>query len=120
MKYMILLYGNPAAEPAYGTAEFEKMMAEFAAVSAKLVADGVLDSGEGLQGVETATSLRIRGGKVETMDGPFAETKEHLGGYYVVDVPDLDAALRYAKIMPPAHWGTVEVRPLMDYNPAGK
>lgn len=119
MKYMILLYGSPANEPAYGTPEFGKMMADFGAVSARLVADGVLDSGEGLQGIETATSLRIRGGKVETMDGPFATTKEHLGGYYVIDVPDLDAALRYAAMMPPAHWGTVEVRPLMNYNPAG-
>ena len=119
MKYMILLYGNPAVEPAYGTPEFGKMMADFGDISAKMVTDGVLDSGEGLQGVETATSLRIRGGKVETMDGPFAETKEHLGGYYVINVPDLDAALLYAEMMPPAHWGTVEVRPLMDYNPAG-
>ena len=120
MKYMILLYGDPAVEPAYGTPAFDTMMAGFAAASEKLNADGVLDSGEGLQGVETATTLRIRGGKVETMDGPFAETKEHLGGYYVIDVPDLDAALRYAELMPVAEWGTVEVRPLMDYNPAGK
>lgn len=120
MKYMILLYSNPAADPAYGTPEFNKMMADFGAVSAKLVADGVLDGGEGLQGIETARSLRIRAGKVETMDGPFADTKEHLGGYYLIDVPDMDTALRYAAIMPPAHWGTVEVRPLMNYNPAGK
>jgi hypothetical protein len=119
MKYMILLYGAPAAEPAYGTPAFDQMMADFAVVSQTLVADGVMDSGEGLQGVETATSLRLRGGKVETMDGPFAETKEHLGGYYVINVPDLDTALRYAAIMPVAAWGTVEVRPLMDYNPAG-
>ena len=81
--------------------------------------DGVLRSGEGLQGVETATSLRIKSGKVETMDGPFAETREHLGGYYVIDVPDLDAALTYAALIPSAHFGTIEVRPLMDYNPAG-
>jgi hypothetical protein len=81
-------------------------------------ADGVLRSGEGLQGVETATCLRIKSGKVETMDGPFAETREHLGGYYVIDVPDLDAALTYAALIPSAHFGTIEVRPLMDYNPA--
>jgi hypothetical protein len=55
---------------------------------------------------------------VETMDGPFAETREHLGGYYIVDVPDLDAALHYAALIPSAHYGTIEVRPLMDYNPA--
>jgi hypothetical protein len=84
-----------------------------------LKADGVLVAGEGLQGVETATSLRIKAGKVETMDGPFAETKEHLGGYYVIDVPDLDSALRYAAMIPSAHFGTIEVRPLMSYNPAG-
>ncbi|WP_374221344.1 YciI family protein [Variovorax sp. E3] len=53
------------------------------------------------------------------MDGPFAETKEHLGGYYVIDVADLDVALKYAQAVPSASFGTVEVRPLMDYNPAG-
>ena len=53
------------------------------------------------------------------MDGPFATTKEHLGGFYVIDVPDLDAALKYAAMIPSALYGTVEVRPLMDYNPAG-
>lgn len=58
--------------------------------------------GEGLQGIETATSLRITSGKVKTMDGPFAETREHLGGYYVIDVPDLDIALRYAAMIPGA------------------
>ena len=58
--------------------------------------------GEGLQGVETATSLRVRGGKVETMDGPFAETKEHLGGYYLIDVPDLDAPCATPRMIPSA------------------
>jgi hypothetical protein len=72
-----------------------------------------------LQGIETATSLRMKSGKVETMDCPFAETREHLGGYYIVDVPDLDAALKYAALLPSANFGTIEVRPLMDYNPAG-
>jgi hypothetical protein len=119
MQYMILIYGEPALEPGYGTPEFEQMMAAFGKVSETLNSDGVLRGGEGLQGIETATSLRIRGGKVETMDGPFAETREHLGGYYIVDVPNLDAALKYAAMIPVAEWGTIEVRPLMDYNPAG-
>ena len=96
------------------------MMAQFSAFNEKAGADGVLRGGEGLQGANTATSLKLRGGKVETMDGPFAETREHLGGYYVLDVPDLDAALRYAAMIPAAGFGTIEVRPLMDYNPAGK
>jgi hypothetical protein len=77
-----------------------------------------LRGGEALKGIETATSVRMRGGQVETMDGPFAETREHLGGYYVLEVPDLDAALRYAALIPAAQFGTIEVRPLMDYNPA--
>ena len=117
MQYMLLIYNDPAKEPAYGTPEFEAMMGGFFAVNEKMKADGVLRSGEGLQGVETATSLRIKSGKVETMDGPFAETREHLGGYYVIDVPDLDAALSYAALIPSADFGTIEVRPLMDYNP---
>ena len=119
MQYMLLMYNDPALEPAYGSPEFKEMMAGFFAANERMNADGVLRSGEGLQGVETATSLRIKAGKVETMDGPFAETREHLGGYYVIDVANLDAALTYAAIIPSAHFGTVEVRPLMDYNPAG-
>jgi hypothetical protein len=119
MKYMLLIYNNPAEEPTYGTPEFDAMMRGFFAANEKMQADGVLTGGEGLQGIETATSLRIKSGKVETMDGPFAETREHLGGYYVLDVPDLDAALKYAALLPSANFGTIEVRPLMDYNPAG-
>lgn len=119
MQYMLLIYSDPALEPAYGTPEFKEMMAGYFSLNEKMKADGTLRGGEGLQGVETATSLRLRGGKVETMDGPFATTKEHLGGYFIVDVPDLDAALNYAALIPSASYGTVEVRPLMDYNPAG-
>jgi hypothetical protein len=118
MNYMILIYGEPAKEPTYGTPEFAEMMKGYFTLNERMKADGVLRGGEGLQGVETATSVRVRGGKVETMDGPFAETREHLGGYYVIDVPDLDAALKYAAEVPAALYGTIEVRPLMDYNPA--
>jgi hypothetical protein len=118
MNYMLLIYSDPAMDPAYGTPEFAAMMKGFFDMNTAMKADGVLRGGEGLQGVETATSLRLRGGRTETMDGPFAETREHLGGYYIVDVPDLDAALRYAAMIPAAQWGTIEVRPLMDYNPA--
>ncbi len=117
MQYMLLIYSDPSAEPTYGSPEFQAMLAEFSAFNKKANADGVLRSGEGLQGINTATSLRLRGGKAETMDGPFAETREHLGGYYVVDVPDLDTALRFAALIPAAKFGTIEVRPLMNYNP---
>lgn len=119
MKYMLLLYAAPDREPAYGTPEFDQMMEGFAATSETYKNDGILVDGEGLQGSETATSIRVKNGKVETMDGPFAETREHLGGYYVIDVPDLDTALKYAAMIPVVNFGTIEVRPLMDYNPAG-
>ncbi len=119
MQYMLLIYSDPAREPKYGTPEFEDLMKGYFDVNEKIKADGAMVSGEGLKGTDTATSLRIKSGKVETMDGPFAETREYLGGYYVVDVPDLDAALKYAALIPSAAFGTIEVRPLMDYNPAG-
>lgn len=119
MKYMFLIYNDPTQQPAYGSAEFEEMMGGFFAANEKMKADGVLVDGESLQGTEAATSLRIKSGKVETMDGPFAETREYLGGYYIVDVEDLDAALKYAALIPSAKFGTIEVRPLMNYNPAG-
>jgi hypothetical protein len=98
MQYMILIYGDPTREPAYGSKEFDAMMGGYFMLNEKMKADGVLKA-------------------VETMDGPFAETKEHLGGYYVIDVPDLDTALKYAAAVPAVAYGTVEVRPLMDYNP---
>ncbi|MDC5706187.1 YciI family protein [Vibrio europaeus] len=118
MKYMLLLYAAPDKEPAFGTPEFDKMMEDFALTSEMFEKNGVLVGGEGLEGVETATSLRIHSGKVETMDGPFAETRENLGGYYIVDVPDLDAALKCAAIIPVAKFGTIEVRPLLNYSEA--
>lgn len=119
MNYMILIYGDPTLEPAYGSPEFNEMMAGYTVLNRKMQADGVIRSGDGLQGIETAKSVRLRAGKVETMDGPFAETREHLGGYYIIDVPDMDTALSYAALVPAAQFGTVEVRPVMNFNPAG-
>ncbi|EGF90129.1 YCII-related domain protein [Asticcacaulis biprosthecium C19] len=115
MKYMTLIYSDPSLEPAYGTAEFETMMQGYGMLNEALKTAGVYVAGDGLQDVETATSVRVRGGKTETMDGPFAETKERLGGYYIIDCADLDEALRFAAMIPSAAYGTVEVRPLADY-----
>jgi hypothetical protein len=89
------------------------MMQGYFAFTAFLKEKGAFKGGDGLQPIETATSLRLRGGKVEIMDGPFAETKEHLGGYYLMEVPDLDTALKYAAMIPAAAHGTVELRPVM-------
>ncbi len=116
MQYMLLIYTDPALEPKYGTPEFGAMMAGYNAATAAMRSAGCMVSGDGLQGLHTATSLRLKDGKPETMDGPFAETKEYLGGYYVIDVPDLDAALKYAAMIPSAGYGTVELRPIMVYS----
>jgi len=115
MQYMALIYSDPAAGPAYGTPEFKQMMDGYFAFTAELKAKGGFIAGEGLKPVETATSVRLRGGKTETMDGPFAETKEHLGGFYLFDAPDLDTAIKIAAMIPTVAWGTVELRPVMTW-----
>ena len=113
MKYMILIYNDPALEPAYGSEAFEKMMGDYFAVNDAMGKAGILISGDGLQDVDTATTIRLKDGKIETMDGPFAETKERLGGYYIVDCTDLDQALHFAAMIPLV--GSLEVRPLATY-----
>ncbi|MCU0828150.1 MAG: YciI family protein [Tabrizicola sp.] len=115
MKYMLTLYAAPEAEPAYGTPEFDAMMGEYFGLEEKMKDTATFLAGEGLQPVQTATTLRKRDGRVETMDGPFAETREHLGGFYLIEAPDLDAALRFAAEIPAARYGSVEVRPVMEY-----
>jgi hypothetical protein len=115
MQYLALIYAAPENAPRYGSPEFAKMLADYTALTAAMKAEGIFVAGDGLKPVDTATSVRLRGGKAETMDGPFAETKEHLGGYYLIDVPDLDAALKFAARIPTAAYGTIEVRPVMGH-----
>ncbi|MBM1219259.1 YciI family protein [Ponticoccus sp. SC2-23] len=122
MQYMCLIYSPPPPadqpDPEPGTPEFEAYMKPWNDFSEKLVADSVMVGGEALMPVEMATSVRVRGGKTETMDGPFAETKEQLGGYYIIDCKTLDDAIRYAAMIPVADFGTIEVRPVMDLSAA--
>ncbi|PZQ99398.1 MAG: hypothetical protein DI533_01575 [Cereibacter sphaeroides] len=113
MKYLALIYVDPAMAPAYGSTDHNKMYGDYIKLTELLKADRVWLAGEGLQPVETATSIRLRGGKAETMDGPFAETKERLAGFYLLDCVDLDRALHYAAMIPSAAHGTIEVRPVM-------
>lgn len=115
MKYMLTLYAAPGAEPAPGTPEFDAMMGEYMTLGEGMPGVATFLAGEGLLPVETATTLRKRSGKVETIDGPFAETREHLGGFYLIEAKDLDAALRFAAEIPAARYGSVEVRPVMEY-----
>lgn len=116
MRYMALIYHapNPEPDPEPGTPEFDAMMEPWNKANEAFIAADVMGGGDALMPVETATTLRIRGGKTETMDGPFAETKEQLGGYYILNCKDLDEALHYAAMIPVHEFGTVEVRPIMD------
>lgn len=118
MKYMCLIYSPPMDnEPTQpGTPEFEAMMEPWMKFNDMVEKAGVNLGGDALMPVETATTVRVRGGKTETMDGPFAETKEQLGGYYIFECKDLDEALSYAGQIPVHEYGSVEVRPIMDFD----
>ena len=116
MKYMLLLTSNPADEPGPTDDSFGAYMGEWAAYSEALVEAGAMVSGEALHGAETASTVQVRDGKRIVTDGPFIESKEVIGGYYVIDVADLDAALEWAARIPNAHFGTVEVRPVMEFD----
>ena len=114
MKYAFLLYSDPEQAPAWDSPEMMAEMQQWFGFTEELQGAGAMLAGEALQGTETATSVRVRNGSTVTSDGPFAETKEVLGGFYLVDVEDLDAAIAWAEKIPNIGYGTVEIRPLMD------
>jgi hypothetical protein len=115
MKFLAIIYNDEAN---YAGATPEQIGAAFAAHGALMEAStkaGAFVAGEGLQPVATATTLRVRDGERLLTDGPYAETKEQLGGFYLFDCKDLDEALNWAEQIPEAKFGAVEVRPVMDY-----
>jgi hypothetical protein len=112
MQYLLLIYGNEVAMEAVTEANSGKMLAAYGAYSEAMVKAGVMVGGNRLRPTSTATTVRAPGGKTQVLDGPYAETKEQLGGYYLIDVPDLDAALSWAERCPGAATGTIEVRPI--------
>jgi len=115
MKYMLLIYGNEAAMQAARQAERaekNQMMAAYGAYTEALKKAGVLLGGDALDSSTTATTVRVANGKSQVLNGPYAETREQLAGYYLIDVPDLDSALSWAARCPSASQGVVEVRPL--------
>lgn len=116
MQYILLIYGAEGAEPNPDSPEFGPWMARWGEVTETFQKDGVFVGGDALQPIATATSVKLREGKIETMDGPFAETKEQLGGYYILDCADLDQAVKYAAMLPVAEYGTIEVRPIMVFD----
>jgi hypothetical protein len=112
MQYILLIYGNEAAMQSATESQVAQMVAAYGAYSEALKKAGVIVGGERLKPVSSATTVRVTGGKTEVLNGPYAETKEQLGGYYLIDVPDLDAALSWAARCPGASAGTIEVRPI--------
>lgn len=116
MKYMALIYTAPNSAPEYGSPEFFPFMQRYTEAGERFQKDGVLVSTEALEDANTATTIRVRSGKTETMDGPFAESKEQLGGFYIFDCATLDDAIRYAAMIPGASVGAVEIRPIVDFS----
>lgn len=114
MKYMLLLHSNPADGPAADSPEAAEEMQRWFAYTNALTQAGAYVSGDALHGTDTATTVRVRDGSRVVTDGPFIESKEALGGYYIVDVTDLDAAIDWAAQIPNVTIGTVEVRPIME------
>jgi hypothetical protein len=111
MKYMLLVYLD---EQALSETEREHCYVESAELTQQLNSRGQYLDASPLHPISTATSVRVRDGKRLVTDGPFAETREQLGGYYLVDASDLDEAIRIAERVPPARYGTVEIRPVME------
>ena len=118
MRYAILIYdentANPSPEPP-DPAVMSDILGQYNAYTTMLRETGAYVAGEALQPVTTATTLRQQDGQTITTDGPFAETKEGLGGFYLIEAPDLDAALKLAEQCPGIRYGSIEVRPIVDF-----
>jgi len=116
MRYLCLIYDEEKKVGAMSKSESDAFMGEYFAFTDGIKKSGHYLGGEALEPVQTATTVRIRNGKVSTTDGPFAETKEQLGGYYIINARDLNDAIQVASKIPSARLGTVEVRPIMEFN----
>jgi hypothetical protein len=112
MQYLLLIYGNEAGMQSASKADMEQMVAAYGAYTEALKKAGVLAGANRLKPTSSASTVRVADGKSKVLDGPYAETKEQLAGYYMIDVPDLDAALSWAARCPGASFGAIEVRPV--------
>jgi hypothetical protein len=116
MQYLCLIYDNEAQWKAMPEAEGKQFSADYQTFTKSIVASGHFKAGEALQPTSTATTVRVRHGKTTTTDGPFAETREQLGGFYLIEAKDLDEATAIAARIPSAKSGSIEVRPIMKTN----
>ena len=112
MQYLLMIYANEAEYAKLDPATGQKMLAEYGAFTQSIIQSGNFKAGDRLQPTATATTVRVKDGKVMTTDGPFAETREQLGGYYLIDAKDLDEAVGIAAKVPTAKHGSIEVRPV--------
>ncbi|MCC6131267.1 MAG: YciI family protein [Acidobacteria bacterium] len=120
MKYLLMIYDEESRWQQLSEAEREATLGEYFQLSRDLAAAGKLRGGEELEPVSSASTLRVRGGRTLVSDGPFAEAREQLGGFYLVDAVDLDDAIAVAARIPAARTGAVEVRPVVTHEmPAG-
>ena len=116
MQYLLLIYDNEKNMSQMSQSEGKKIMDEYFAFTEEITKSGKFVAGDALQPTHTATTVRVRDGKRLTTDGPFAETKEQLGGYYLVEAKDLDEALAIAAKIPSARFGSIEVRPIQKFD----
>ena len=114
MRYLLMICTDQSADEALSPAETEAHMAAYGVWMEKAGQRGVLQGGERLRPTTDATTVRVRGGETVTLDGPFAETKEQIGGYFMVDCKDLDEAIELAAGLPDAGRGSIEVRPIWE------
>jgi hypothetical protein len=118
MKYLCLIYDEEKKMAAMSKSDADAFMGEYFAFTEGIRKSGHYVGGEALQPIQTATTVRIRNGKLSTTDGPFAETKEQLGGFYLIDARDLNDAIQVASKIPSARVGSVEVRPIQVFDRA--
>ncbi len=114
MQYLLMIYSAEDQGPQPGSDEFMTMIGEYQQFTNEVQENGALLGGEPLESITTATTVRIRNNQASITDGPFAETKEALGGYYLLECKDLDEAIAYAKKIPSVHFGSIEIRPIMN------
>jgi hypothetical protein len=116
MRYLCLIYDDEKKVNTMPKSEADAFMGAYFAFTEDIKKSGHYLAGEALQPVQTATTVRVRNGKLSTTDGPFAETKEQLGGFYMINARDLNDAIQVASKIPSARMGSVEVRPIMEFD----
>ena len=114
-RYIALIYTDESRDASATPEQMQKTMDAYNAYTAAIQKAGVMETGDALEGTNVATTVRVRNGQRQTTDGPFAETKEQLGGFYILKCKDLDEAIEWAAKIPASEYGSIEVRPIMEF-----